>query len=401
MPLPADAAARSAPAGSQAPVRIGFVLHVMQVAGAEMLVADIIRRLRGRLTPVVFCLDAVGQLGLQLRAEGIEVVELERQPGLDLGTARRLAREMRDRRIEVMHAHQYTPFFYTALARVIARRPVHVIFTEHGRHYPDVVSGRRRLANRLALTRLADEITGVCRFSIDSLAHVDGFATARMSVVHNGVDHHRYEQLLDPSDARMRAGLPSGRRYLLCAARFHPVKDHGMLVRAFAGVAPQIPDVDLLLAGDGPERGTIEGMARSLGILDRVRFLGVRSDVPVLLQASDAFALTSVSEAASLTVMEAMASAVPVVTTAVGGNPELVRDGVDGLLVPRGDHVAMTAALLRILTDADARRRMGQSARGRILEHFRLEQAVDAYYQRYAAAAERLRAGSAPVEAAS
>jgi glycosyltransferase involved in cell wall biosynthesis len=399
MPLPVESSGERA--GTQPPIRIGFVLHVMQVAGAEMLVADIIRRLRGRLAPVVFCLDAVGQLGEQMRAEGIDVVDLGRQPGLDVATARRLAREVRERRIEVMHAHQYTPFFYTALARVIARRPIHVIFTEHGRHYPDIVSGRRRLVNRLALTRLADEITGVCRFSTDSLARVDGFATGRMSVVHNGVDHHRYEQLLDPSDAKARSGVLPGRRYLLCAARFHPVKGHTMLVRAFAGVAPQVPDVDLLLAGDGPERQAIEALVGSMGVVDRVRFLGVRSDVPTLLQASDAFALTSVSEAASLTVMEAMASAVPVVTTAVGGNPELLRDGVDGLLVPRGDHVAMANALLRVLTDADARHRMGQSARARILEQFRLEQAVDAYYGRYAAAARRLRGGSASAEVSS
>ena len=108
-----------------------------------------------------------------------------------------------------------------------------------------------------------------------------------------------------------------------------------MLVRGFAAVASGTTDVDLLLAGDGPERSAIEALAQSLGIGGRVQFLGVRSDVPVLLQASDVFTLTSVSEAASLTIMEAMASAVPVVTTAVGGNPELVRDGRDAVQLLR------------------------------------------------------------------
>src|SRR6185312_12907577 len=103
----------------------------------------------------------------------------------------------------------------------------------------------------------------------------------------------------------------------------------------FAQVAT--PDVDLVLAGDGPLRPDLEDLARQLGVANRVIFLGVRSDVPAVLQALDVFAMTSLSEAASLTLLEAMASARPVVVTDVGGNPEIVRNGVDGVLVPRGD----------------------------------------------------------------
>ena len=83
--------------------------------------------------------------------------------------------EIQAPQLEIVHAHQYTPFFYAALARPLVRHPIHVMFTEHGRHYPDVVSWKRRLANRLVLGRLADEIHGVCQFSADSLATDDGF----------------------------------------------------------------------------------------------------------------------------------------------------------------------------------------------------------------------------------
>src|SRR5439155_17257540 len=93
-------------------------------------------------------------------------------------------------------------------------------------------------------------------------------------------------------------------------------------------------DTDLLLAGDGPMRSDLEAQARALGIGNRVRFLGVRDDVADLMRAADLFALTSLSEAASITLMEAMASALPVVVTDVGGNAEIVRDGVDGRLAP-------------------------------------------------------------------
>ena len=146
-----------------APVRIGFVLHVMQVAGAEMLVAEIIRQLGPQLEPVVLCLDGVGQLGETMRREGVAVVELGRRPGVDFGVARRLAAEIRQRRLEVVHAHQYTPFFYTALARMLVSDPTHVIFTEHGRHYPDVVSAARRRFNRVVLSRLVEIGRASCR----------------------------------------------------------------------------------------------------------------------------------------------------------------------------------------------------------------------------------------------
>src|SRR5262249_22324507 len=112
-------------------------------------------------------------------------------------------------------------------------------------------------------------------------------------------------------------------------------------------------------------------------------FLGVRSDVPALLQAADAFALTSLSEAASLTILEAMASRLPVVTTDVGGNPELVRHEVEGLLVPRSDAAATGAALRRRLDDPALAKRLGEAGRTRVEERYRLEQTVGSYWRLY------------------
>jgi glycosyltransferase involved in cell wall biosynthesis len=373
------------------PIRVGFVLHVMQVAGAEVLVAEIIRRLGARLAPVVFCLDGVGQLGERMQAEGVPVVALGRRPGLDMAVAGRLAREIRARHLEVLHAHQYTPFFYSALARLRARRPVHLMFTEHGRHYPDIVSTRRRVVNRLFLSHLADEINGVCGFSARSLAHVDGFAGRPIEVIENGIDLVHYAASTDRGSLRAALGLDPARRYLICVARFHPVKDHRMLLTAFAKVAAARHDVDLLLAGDGPLRADLEGRAQTLGIAERVRFLGIRDDVPRLLEAADVFTLTSVSEAASITLLEAMACGLPVVVTDVGGNPDIVRQGVDGILVPRGDGEAAASAIATLLDDRARARAMGQAGRIRVQERYQLASTVEKYYQRYQAAAERLR----------
>ena len=133
--------------------------------------------------------------------------------------------------------------------------------------------------------------------------------------------------------------------------------------------------------GDGPLRETLTELVRSLGLDSRVHFLGVRSDVPDILRALDVFALTSLSEAASLTLLEAMAAGVPVVVTAVGGNPELVRHGIDGLHVPRGDAGATATALLQILDDPGPASVMGSAARQRVVERYQLDATVAAYLQ--------------------
>ncbi len=173
-------------------------------------------------------------------------------------------------------------------------------------------------------------------------------------------------------------------RYIATVARFHPVKDHRILLHAFAQVAPARADVELLLVGDGPLREELTQMTVALGIAERVRFLGVRNDVDDILRASNLFALTSLSEAASITLLEAMASELPVVVTGVGGNPELVRDGIDGTLVPRGDATAAARAMLHLLDDEQAARAMGRAGAERDRTKFTIDRTVQRYYDLYA-----------------
>jgi len=381
---------------SKTPIRVGFVLHIMQVAGAEVLVTETIRRLGSRIEPTVLCLDGVGALGERLQREGVRVVPLGRRPGRDWRLVRRLGHELHARDIEVVHAHQYTPFFYAALARIVGKRDARLILTEHGRHFPDVVSPLRRAVNRFALDHFADAVNACCGFSAQALARVDGFSVRRIEIVENGIELERYgggepgngepngvSRRLGLAGVRGQLGLDPGRRYIASVARFHPVKDHATLLRGFQQVAVARPDVDLLLVGDGPLRGDLEQQTRSLDLAGRVRFLGVRSDIPAILKAANLFALTSLSEAASLTILEAMASRLPVVVTAVGGNPEMVRDGIDGLLVPRGDASAVGAALLQLLDDPMTAEVMGAAGRARVEERYQLSQTVENYWRLY------------------
>ena len=364
-------------------VRVAFVLHMMQVAGAEVLVLETIRRLGGRITPTVLCLDAIGELGERARAEGVPVLSFNRRPGRDWRVARLMAGELRRRRVQVIHAHQYTRFFYSALARAFAGGGPPLIFTEHGRHYPDVVGRGRRMTNRWLLSRAANEVNAVCAFSAEALRSVDGFSAVPVGVIENGVDLDKYWSASDAGAARAAVGLDPAKRYILHVARFHPVKDHATLVTAFAALSASRPDVNLALAGDGPLRSSIEAAVRERGLEHRVLFLGVRQDVPALLRAATVFCLNSVSEAASLTLMEAMASGLPIVVTDVGGNPEIVRRGVDGLLVPRGDAAALAQALGDVLDDPALGARLGASAAARARQRYSIVRTVERYDDLY------------------
>jgi glycosyltransferase involved in cell wall biosynthesis len=351
----------------------------MQVAGAEVLVREFIRSLGSRIVPHVYCLDAVGPIGEELIAEGVPVVAFNRKPGLDWPLVGRMASRMRADRIEIVHAHQYTPFFYSSLAAVRSGQRPRVIFTEHGRHYPDVVSWKRRLTNRIFFSRLADETTAVCQFSADALVANEGFARKPVRVIPNGIDVSRYDAVTDKAAVRVALGLEPGRRYVTIVARFHPVKDHATLIRAFGRLAPRHDDVDLLLVGDGPLRPDIERQIASLGLADRIRLVGVQANVPDWLRASDVFVLCSVSEAASVTLLEAMACGLPVVVSAVGGNPELARAGLDGLHVARGDDEALAGAIGHLLTHPDEAARMGLAGAARVRTDFRMSTTVDRY----------------------
>ena len=361
-------------------IRVGFVMHVMQVAGAEVLVTQIIEQLSDRIEATVFCLDALGELGQKLLDAGIPVIVLNRKPGLDRDVAKRLANEVKSRQIEVLHAHQYTPFFYSALSRMLHRTKTKILFTEHGRHYPDIVSTKRRLANRLVLQHYADISTACCDFSAKAVREIEGFPKA--ITLPNGVDLTNLPRRGTQSETnqlRQKLGMHIGVPYAACIARFHPVKDHETLIRGWQVVNRALPRAKLLLVGDGECREACEALCGELELKGSIEFWGLRHDVPQILRAIDAFSLTSVSEAASLTLLEAMASGCPAVLTDVGGNAEHVTHGVEGFLAPRSDSQAIGEQLLELLKSPKKCEAMGSSARERVERDFDLTGVIERY----------------------
>jgi glycosyltransferase involved in cell wall biosynthesis len=232
--------------------------------------------------------------------------------------------------------------------------------------------------------RYTDAIATVSAPLRDYLVERAGVPRGSITIVPNGVDTDVYRPGPAAGRIRKQFGLGADSCIIGHVARFSAVKNHEMLLHAFARVVNEVPGAFLALAGDGPLRAAIEAMIRELGIESRVGLLGHMSEqVPSLYREFDVFVLPSLAEGTSMSILEAMASGVPVVATAVGGTPDVLDHGRSGVLVPSRDAEALAAALGALLRNPSERKRLGSASRQRIRELYSEEVVLSEYERLY------------------
>ncbi len=361
------------------------LIHSLDVGGAEKLVVEFARHTNHELFKVsLCCLDYVGSLGEKLGEEGFKVVLLGRRPG---GVDKRLIMALRklimENEIDIIHAHQYSSFFYAALAKNFSKRPS-VIFTEHGRFYPDSRRLKRVLFDPF-LSKFASEMISISEATKEAMVRYDNFPRERIKVIYNGVRF--ISGNAGRSMKRQELNMTPDDFILVTAARLDPIKNHKMLIRVMKRLSSVKPDCKLIIAGDGPEYESLSGDIKRNGLNGAVRLLGQRDDIVELFPASDLFLLSSLSEGTSVTLLEAMNAGLPAVVTNVGGNPEILKDGVTGFLVNSDDDEAMAGKILELYQDRDMARRLGAAAKERARTLFSFENMMDQYeklYRKYA-----------------
>lgn len=245
-------------------------------------------------------------------------------------------------------------------------------------------SARLRLLFRF-INRRFDCVVAPARQILGGLVRDERLGIRRMTWIPNGVDADRFRppSAASRGAARRSLGLDEAALVLGCVASLTRVKRHADLVEAFAIVHGQLPSARLLLVGDGPLRAAIGSQVEAMGLADAVVLLGDRSDIESLLPALDIALLASSTEGMSNAILEAMACALPVVATAVGGNLQLVQDRVSGLLVPAADPASLAAAMLELAGSPALRRTMGEAARARIEREFSLDAMASSYDRLY------------------
>jgi len=359
--------------------------RVLQVAlslnpgGTERLVVQLATRLHRDVPTAVVCLDEPGAWAGEIEAAGISIQALGRTPGFHPSLGRRIARAAAAHRATVIHAHHYSPFVYSCVAR-LWMPGVGVVFTEHGRLSDSRPSPKRRLANRI----LASFPRAVCAVSAELGAHLvaEGFPQSRVEVVHNGIDIGPLPNADERREVRTALGADDDVMVIGSVARLDRVKDLGSLLHAASSLRATGQKVMVALVGDGSERPALEQLAGTLGIAGDVRFLGHRDDARRWLAGWDVYVNCSVSEGVSLTILEAMAAGLPVVATAVGGTPEVL-DDTSGVLVPSRDPAALTAAIAALIQGRARRARLAAGARARVEASFTLDRMVRSYADIY------------------
>lgn len=359
-----------------------YVIHSLGTGGAEKLVYDTALFLKGSgIEAVVCCLDYSGAQGEKLKKQGFKVFDLKRRMGIDLSIIKKLRAIVREEKPDILHAHQYTPYFYTMLSLPMFSRPKSV-FTEHGRFYPDRIRPKRVIFNQIA-NIFTDAIVGVCEFTKEALVKYEMFPRDKIRVIYNGVKPDEFQLEADIASKKKSLGLSFENKVIGTIGRLCREKNYEMLIQAFAEVRKTSKDVKLLIVGDGELRGELEFFTKQLQLDNDIFFLGERQDIPELMQIFDIFTLSSDLEGASLVLLEAMASGLSVVATDVGGNPELVVDGKTGILVPPGDYKKFADAITHHLQNKKLQKEMGEAGRQRVGEKFTFKRMADEYVELY------------------
>jgi glycosyltransferase involved in cell wall biosynthesis len=347
---------------------VAHVTFGLDVGGQEKLLIEFARHAEpGRFDLRFISIGSRGVLAGEIEALGYPVTALGVPSGLHPSLIVRLARSFRRWRPDVVHTHDPRALFYAGIAARLTRVPW-IVHTRHGR---DVGATPRQTMMIRYLSKLVDRFVCVSE-EVAALSREQGIAGARLRTILNGIDLGRFG---------FRGPDPAGP--VVTVARLSPEKDVANLVRATAIAAEDLPELRVEVAGPGPCLEDVKQLAAELGVAGRIAFLGEVRDVPALLARARMFVLPSRSEGIPLTALEAMARGLPVVATRVGGLPEVVADGVTGLLVPPDDPAALAQAIVRIGRDPAGGLRMGQAGRRRVEQHFEIRRMVADYEALY------------------
>jgi glycosyltransferase involved in cell wall biosynthesis len=352
--------------------RVLYLAHAFNVGGAEEMVLNLVRHLPDRFEPMVCCIHDAGSIGEEIRNTGVPFAVL----GLTPGARRpwdviRLKSHLRDARPQIVHTFLLTASLYGRLAAILARVPI-VIGTEvniYERKRP-----HHAMAERLLMAgtdRVVASAESVRNFYIKQV-QAD---PAKVDVIYNAVDWSQLEVTVPRQEMRKSLDVPSDAVVIGIIARLTEQKAHRVLFEAMTGNLA-MSDVHLVIVGDGELRADLQRRAEAAGLSGRAHFLGARRDLGNLLSAIDIFAMPSLWEGLPLSMVLAMGAGLPVVATRIAGIPEVVQDGVTGLLVTPGDSAGLGTALARLVADRAMRTRLGEAARAFVLPRFGIDQYV-------------------------
>ncbi len=362
--------------------RIIYLAHTLAVGGAEEMILNLVRYLPPEFERAVICIDDPGPIGAEIEKTGVPFRSLGLRPGVlrpfDL---MRLQQFIHDCEPTIVHTFLLTASLYGRFAAMLARVPI-VIGTEVN------IYERKRPLHRLAeqwLMRHTDAVVASAGSVRDFYLEQIGADPDKVVVIYNAVDWAQLNTTMSRDELRAALGVPIDAPVAGIIARLTEQKAHRVLFDALIARA-ELGRLHLIVVGDGELREELRGRAERLGLAGRVHFVGARRDLGNILNAIDMFVMPSLWEGLPLSLVLAMGAGLPVIASRVAGIPEVVQDGVSGLLVDPGDSAQLAEAMVQVLMDDTRRVLLGQEARAFVRPRF----GVDGYIAATTALYDRL-----------
>ena len=370
--------------------RVLLVVNDLGVGGAQRQVVALALRYKelGASVVVASLLDG-GPLESDLAAAGIPVHSLGMTRGIPAPSALlRLVRIVHREKPDVVHSHMFHANIVARVSRLLWRRTP-LICTIHN---VNEVSSRSTKWNEKTwrddayrvTNFLATETTAICDTAVRRYVGVGAFPEPRLQTVRNGIAVSSFARdAVAGARLRKQLGL-EGKIVGVMVARMEPPKDFALLLRAAAAALPRVPNLHLVLIGDGPASGELKSLAASLGISAHVTFTGIRKDVGDFLSMADFFLLISIMEGLPLVLLEAAAAGLPAIASRVGGIPEAVVDGQTGFVVAPSDLEELTQAISRMAALKPAQRQaLGAAAKEMVLREYDIEVVTRRWFELY------------------
>ncbi|MCP3428500.1 glycosyltransferase [Opacimonas viscosa] len=326
-------------------IKICHVTYDMRIGGTEQVILNLILGTKDQFNHQVLCIESpLGPFAKKLIDEEINIQSLTRKPGFDIQLLQQIRQYIMNEEIDILHCHQYTPWSYGVLACIGLKTKV--IFTEHGRFYPDSISFKRKIINPL-LSLVTAKITAISHATKEALITYENLSKEKIEVIYNGIEklkfHNTETEKLD--SLKEKLDLNSNDFILGTIARFDPIKNHEMMIRSIAELNSEGLSCTLILVGDGENKQQLESLIDQLNIREKVVMTGYQPNPKYYFKLFDVFLLTSFSEGTSMTLLEAMSLGLPSIVTDVGGNPEIITHNKNGIVIPSNNTDSLKKAI--------------------------------------------------------
>ncbi|MEP0355641.1 glycosyltransferase [Paraglaciecola sp.] len=360
-----------------AKIKVLHVTYDMRIGGTEQVIKNLIQGSDKNIFEMsILCIESpLGPFANELLEQGIVIQALSRQPGFDTKLIKHIRNHIKENKIDIVHCHQYTPYVYGLFGSFFTDSKV--VFTEHGRFYPDSSSWKRKLLNPVLNTFTA-ATTAISAATKQALSEFENIPISKIQVVYNGI----FGLKKDENKTTLLAQELAFSEHIPCIgtiARLDPIKNHSMMLSAFRRVLDEGISCKLILVGDGEEMSNIVKLVEQLNLQDDVVLTGYESKPQNHLALMDIYLLPSLSEGTSMTLLEAMSMGKPCIVTHAGGNPEIVLNDITGLVTPNDDEAAYAKAIIRLLTDSELQKDFGKAGKERFNSEFSIPIMANAY----------------------